>query len=126
MAELRFFKCDRCGELVMEVDRGHCVPQCCGQEMRVLEAGVVEAAAEKHVPVVVREGDRVIVRVGEVAHPMLEEHYIEWIALVEDGRTELRYLKPGDAPEARFACDGDAKVSVYAYCNLHGLWKSEL
>ena len=125
MADVTFYKCEKCGNLVAVVEAGTCVPQCCGQPMVKLEAGVVEAAAEKHIPVATREGGRINVKVGEVAHPMLEAHYISWIALAAEGRIEIHYLKPGDAPVTSFACDDAADATVYAYCNLHGLWKAE-
>jgi superoxide reductase len=125
MAEVTFFKCEKCGNLVAVVEAGTCVPQCCGQAMTKLEAGVVEAAAEKHIPAVTRADGRINVQVGEVAHPMLDAHYIGWVALAADGRVEIHYLKPGDAPETSFACDGAENATVYAYCNLHGLWKAE-
>ena len=92
--------------------------------MAKLEAGAVQAATEKHIPVVTRADGKIDARVGEVDHPMLDVHYICWIALVAAGRTEIRYLAPGDAPEATFA-DAEGDVCVYAYCNLHGLWKAE-
>ena len=87
--------------------------------------GSVDASAEKHVPAVTREGDKLVVRVGEVAHPMLEEHHIEWLAVCAEGKTLIRRLDPTGAPEATF-CGGFAEHGeVYAYCNLHGLWKAE-
>ncbi|MBQ3283251.1 MAG: iron-binding protein [Atopobiaceae bacterium] len=85
-------------------------------------AGSVDAAAEKHVPVVTVEDGKVIVRVGEVAHPMLDVHYIEWIAFADGTKLAFKYLKPGDAPEVFFAGEHG---TVYAHCNLHGLWKAE-
>lgn len=124
MAEVTFYRCEKCGNLVAVVEKGACVPQCCGQPMTKLEAGSVDAAAEKHVPAVTREGGKVKVQVGEVAHPMLDVHYIGWIALAATDRLEIRFLHPGDAPAAEFVCEG-GDVTVYAYCNLHGLWKAE-
>ena len=125
MAEVTFYRCEKCGNLVFVVEKGTCVPQCCGQPMTKLEAGVVEAAAEKHVPAVTRSDGSIVVRIGEVDHPMVDAHYIGWVALEAADRLEIRYLHPGDAPVAEFACDGEADVTVYAYCNLHGLWKAE-
>ena len=124
MAEVTFYRCEKCGNLVFVVEKGTCVPQCCGQPMTKLEAGVVEAAAEKHVPAVTRSDGSIVVRVGEVDHPMVDAHYIGWVCLVADGRCEFAYLKPGDEPTATFADLGGA-VTVYAWCNLHGLWKAE-
>ena len=98
----------------------------CGEEMEKLEAGVTDAAQEKHVPVV--EGKEAIhVQVGSVAHPMLEAHYITMIVLETKLGFQVRHLNPGDAPEADFVvAPGDEAVAVYEYCNLHGLWKTEL
>ncbi len=123
MAEVTFYRCEKCGNLIAVVEKGTCVPQCCGQPMTKLEAGSVDAAAEKHVPVVAREGGAIKVAVGSVEHPMIDAHYIQWIALAAADRLDIRYLKPGDAPVATFACDAD-EVTAYAYCNLHGLWKA--
>jgi len=126
MAEATFYRCNRCGLIVAQVKEGHCIPQCCGEQMEKLVAGSVDAAAEKHVPAVERDGRHVNVKVGEVEHPMLDAHYIEWIALVAERQVSIKYLKPGEAPEARFGgVAEDEPVTVYAYCNLHGLWKAE-
>ena len=125
MAEVIFYRCEKCGNLVYVVQKGTCVPQCCGEPMKKLEAGSVDAATEKHVPVVTREGGAIKVQVGEVEHPMLDAHYIQWIALVAGDRVEIHYLHPGQKPATEFACDGSDNVTVYEYCNLHGLWKAE-
>lgn len=98
---------------------------CCGEAMKEIVPGTVDAAVEKHVPVYEVEGNVVKVKIGSVEHPMLDEHYIEWIALETKMGNQRKALKPGEAPEACFAmCDGDEVVAVYEYCNLHGLWKS--
>lgn len=101
---------------------------CCGQNMTKLVANSTDAAQEKHVPVIKKEANKIVVEVGSVAHPMTAEHFIEWIALEANGRLEVVHLKPGDKPRAEFATlEGDgAAVTAYAYCNLHGLWKAEL
>ena len=126
MAEATFYRCNRCGLLVAVVKKGHCIPQCCGQEMEELKAGSVDAAVEKHVPAVERKNGHIFVTVGEVEHPMLEEHYIEWIAVASADKVSIAYLKPGDEPKAKFGgVKDDEPVTVYAYCNLHGLWKAE-
>jgi superoxide reductase len=96
---------------------------CCGQNMTVLTANSTEAAKEKHVPVVEKTADGYKVKVGSVAHPMEEKHYIEWIELIAGNRVYRQYLKPGDAPEASFASTAD-HVKARAYCNLHGLWSN--
>jgi superoxide reductase len=100
-------------------------PECCGQMMEVLEPNSTDAAGEKHVPVIEKGNGTVTVKVGSVAHPMLEEHSIQWIALRQGGRMQRVALKPGGAPEATFALYGGALVEAYEYCNLHGLWKAE-
>ena len=100
---------------------------CCGQKMELLVPGAVDAATEKHVPAVSLEGGTVHVQVGSTAHPMVEEHYIEWIALETDKGVSVRWLHAGDAPKAAFVlADGEKPVAVYAYCNLHGLWRREV
>ena len=98
---------------------------CCGQKMTELVPGTVDAAQEKHVPVVEVKGNVVHVKVGAVAHPMLEEHSIQWIALETSQGSQIKYLKPGEQPEAVFAlAEGEQVVAAYEYCNLHGLWKA--
>lgn len=97
---------------------------CCGQHMTELIPGTIDASVEKHVPVYTVEGNLVHVNVGEVDHPMVPEHYIEWIALETKSGTQRKKLNPGEAPRATFALvDGDEVVAAYEYCNLHGLWK---
>ena len=122
----KFYKCKKCANLFVKVLEGPCTPQCCGEPCDELVAGSVDAAAEKHVPAVTREGGKIIAKVGEVAHPMLDAHYIQFIALEAGDRLEIKKLHPGEAPEAEFACDGAENVTVYEYCNLHGLWKAEI
>ena len=98
---------------------------CCGQNMTELIPGTSDGAHEKHVPVFKVEGNRVDVTVGEVEHPMLESHYIEWITIQTKAGTQKKKIKPGDAPKASFLLrEDDELVAVYAYCNLHGLWKN--
>ena len=123
--EMKFYICEHCGNIIAMVkDKG--VPvMCCGQKMTLIEPGTTDAAVEKHVPVYeVRDG-KVYVTVGEVEHPMLPEHYIEWIAVQTTQGNQRKQLKPGDAPKACFAiCEGEEIEAVYAYCNLHSLWKA--
>lgn len=126
MAEATFYRCKKCGNLLAVVERGTCVPRCCGEAMEELVAGSTDAAAEKHVPVVVREGGRIRATVGSVEHPMLEKHSIQLIALAAKDRLEIHYLQPGGSPTTEFADDGAEDVTVYEYCNLHGLWKADL
>jgi superoxide reductase len=96
---------------------------CCGQPMTLMQAGVTDAATEKHVPVIEKTDDGYKVKVGSVAHPMEDKHYIEWIELIADDNAYRRFLKPGDVPEATFCLKAD-KVTAREYCNLHGLWQA--
>jgi superoxide reductase len=99
---------------------------CCGQKMSEIVAGTVEASREKHIPVASVEGDVVNVVVGSVEHPMAEEHSILWIELKTDRGVQRKHLNPGEAPKVSFALAGEKPLEVYAYCNLHGLWKVEI
>ena len=127
MAEKTFYVCELCGNIVGVVKAGGGQLTCCGQPMKALVANTTDAAQEKHVPVVTKEGGMVIVRVGSTAHPMTEAHLIEWIYLETKLGGQRKALKSVDAPEAAFALTpDDAPVAAYAYCNLHGLWKAEI
>ena len=121
---VEFYRCELCGNMVALIKKGGGTLVCCGQNMTKLEANSTDAAKEKHVPAVLREGGKIKVTVGSTPHPMLPEHHIEWIALVTDDKVELKYLKPGEEPRAEFA--EVPAGTVYAYCNLHGLWKAAL
>lgn len=125
MADVKFYRCKHCGNLVTVLHDGGPVPICCGEPMELLVAGSTDAATEKHVPALTVEGDKLLVKVGEVAHPMTEEHYIEWIAVAAEGKTIIKYLKPGEEPTKTFCKKFADHGTVYAYCNLHGLWKAE-
>lgn len=118
--------CDVCKNQVGLIHDGGGKLVCCGQPMRELASGTVDASHEKHVPALTRDGDTVRVNIGSVDHPMIDEHYIEWVALAQDGITQRVTLKPGDAPHVDFTCIKDSPVKVYAYCNLHGLWEATL
>ncbi len=125
--ERKFYICAHCGNIIeMVKDKG--VPvMCCGQKMDVLVANTVDAAKEKHIPVCSIDGNKITVVVGEVEHPMIAEHYIEWIELVTKNGVFRKYLAAGQAPKACFTvCEDDEVVSAYAYCNLHGLWKKDI
>lgn len=123
--ELKFFVCKNCGNLVVMSGGGGCA-QCCGEELKELIPSTAEGAAEKHLPVCQVEGNRVSVSVGSVDHPMTEEHSIRWVALQTRQGGQFKTLQPGRAPTASFAlCDADEVEAAYAYCNLHGLWKSQ-
>jgi superoxide reductase len=123
MAEkLQVYKCDVCGNIVEVVHGGKGELVCCGQAMKLMAENTVDAAKEKHVPVIEKIEGGVKVKVGDVAHPMEEKHYIEWIEIVADGKAYRQFLNPGDAPEAVFMIDaGD--ITARELCNLHGLWK---
>ncbi len=119
---LQIYKCEICGNIVEVVHAAAGTLVCCGQNMILQEEGVTDGATEKHVPVIEKIDGGFKVRVGDVAHPMEEKHYIEWIELIADGKSYRQFLKPGDAPEAVFMIKAE-KVSAREYCNLHGLWK---
>ncbi len=125
MEKVTFYRCELCGNIVALLKVGGGTLTCCGQAMTKLVANSTDAAQEKHVPVTTIEKDVLKVTVGSVAHPMTPEHHIEWIAVVTEDTVELTYLKPGDEPQAKFKVPA-ANATVYAYCNLHGLWKAEL
>ena len=118
-----FYICKRCGNLVGAIHESGAPLICCGEPMGKLVPNTVDAAHEKHVPVADRSGPQLSVRVGGAPHPMTEEHHISWIALAEGDHTQRIKLKPTGAPEAVFCVPGGGAVSVYAYCNLHGLWE---
>ena len=123
--EQKFYICEHCGNIIAMVRDAGVPVMCCGQKMKELVPGTVDAAAEKHVPVYQVEGNVVTVRVGSVEHPMAPEHYIEWISVQSTQGIQRKALRPGQKPEACFAlCEGDQVEAVYAYCNLHGLWKA--
>jgi superoxide reductase len=124
MKDLRFFRCDKCKKMFVMIHEHGCPTMCCGQEMKELTANTTDGAAEKHVPVVTREGNKLSVNVGSVDHPMLEAHYIEFIALQTEKGFRIEYLQPGDKPCADFYSEEPVKA-VYEFCNLHGLWKTE-
>lgn len=121
---MKFYKCNHCQNLIEMVDDRKVNPVCCGEKMMELIPGKVDASLEKHVPVVEVKDGVVEVMVGSVAHPMTEEHLIEWIVVETDKGVYRKNLKAGEAPMARFMLLDDEKVvNVYAYCNLHGLWQ---
>ena len=124
MAEkLQVYKCELCGNIVEVLHGGAGELVCCGQPMKLIVENTVDAAREKHVPVVEKTADGIQVTVGSVAHPMDEKHYIEWIQVIVDGISYRKFLSPGGPPEAAFKISGDT-ITVREYCNLHGLWKA--
>lgn len=122
---MKFYRCKHCGNLLTFLHASGVPVICCGEEMAELLPGTVDASLEKHVPVVETQGAEVHVKVGSVAHPMVAEHFIQWIALETNLGSQIKYLQPNQAPEASFVlAEGEKLVAVYEYCNLHGLWKA--
>ena len=122
----KFLRCKKCGNIVAVVKNNGCDIICCGDPMKEIIPGEVDAAKEKHVPIYLRQGNKVTVSVGDVAHPMEEKHYIEWISIQTKAGNQRKALKPGDLPKTEFLIDESDEIeAVYAYCNLHGLWKVE-
>ena len=123
--EMKFYICKHCGNIVAMVKSSGVPIVCCGEKMTEIIPNTTDAAQEKHIPVVERKDGKLFVTVGSVEHPMTDEHYIEWIAVQTKDGNQRKTLKPGDAPKAVFLLDdGDEVEAVYAYCNLHGLWKA--
>ncbi|MBQ9009443.1 MAG: desulfoferrodoxin [Clostridia bacterium] len=123
---MKVFACQHCKNKVVYLEKAACNVRCCGEEMVELIPNTSDGASEKHVPVITCEGQTVTVTVGSVAHPMLEAHFIEWIALETRQGMQRKLLKAGDEPKAVFALtEGDEPVAAYAYCNLHGFWKKD-
>jgi len=120
---LEIYKCQVCGNIVEVLHTGKGELVCCGQPMTLLVENTVDAAKEKHVPVIEQIEGGYRVKVGSVAHPMEEAHYIEWIELIADGKAYRQFLDSGQAPEAEFRVQA-ATVTAREYCNLHGLWKA--
>ncbi|KPL19143.1 MAG: desulfoferrodoxin [candidate division Zixibacteria bacterium SM23_81] len=120
--KMQVYKCETCGNIVEMLHGGAGQMICCGKPMKLYVENTVDAAKEKHVPVVEKTADGFKVKVGSVAHPMEAQHYIEWIQVIADGQTYRQFLKPGGVPEATFCIEAD-QVTAREYCNLHGLWK---
>lgn len=121
--KLQVYKCEVCGNMVEVIHVGGGTLVCCNQDMTLMTENTVDAAKEKHVPVIEKQEGGYLVKVGGVAHPMEEKHFIEWVQLLADGKAYRQFLNPGDTPEAFFKIDGK-EVSAREYCNLHGLWKA--
>lgn len=117
------YKCGICGNIVEVLHEGKGELVCCGKPMNLMEENTVDASYEKHVPVVEKTDDGILVKVGSAPHPMEEKHYIEWIEVIADNKVYRQDLKPGEAPEAEFKIKSD-NIIVREYCNLHGLWKA--
>lgn len=123
---VKFYRCNHCGNIVMMVHDSKVPMMCCGEKMTELVAGSTDAAVEKHVPVVDIKSNSVEVSVGSVMHPMEEEHYIMWIYLETNRGGQIKYLNPREDAMATFLLNDEKPKAVYAYCNLHGLWKKEI
>lgn len=126
MKETKFFICEHCGNLIEVVHDAKVPMVCCGQKMTQLIPGTVDASVEKHLPVVTVDGDKVKVEIGSVAHPMAEEHSILWVYLQTDKGGQRKNLEVGTEPKAVFTICDEKPEAAYAYCNLHGLWKTEI
>jgi len=116
------YKCEICGNIVEVMHSAGGTLVCCGKPMSIQKENTVDAAKEKHVPVIHKEDGKTVVKVGEVEHPMAEEHHIEWIEVHTTNKVYTKFLKPGEKPEAVFQLNEEC-VMVREYCNLHGLWK---
>lgn len=117
------YRCAVCGNIVEVRHAGAGELVCCGRSMTLLRGNTEDASTEKHVPVIARDGEQIVVTVGSEPHPMTEEHYIEWISVVSENKTKTVYLSPGDRPEAIFDATPET-ITAYAYCNLHGMWSA--
>ena len=123
--EQKLYVCKHCGNNYAAVKESGVKVKCCGEDMSLIVPGTVDASKEKHIPVYKQEGNKVIVTVGSVIHPMEEAHYIEWISIQTKQGNQRKVLNPGQEPVACFClCEGDEVEAVYAYCNLHGLWRA--
>ncbi len=123
---MKFYICKTCGNLITKIKDSKVPVMCCGKAMEEIVPASVDASREKHVPVYAVDAGKVFVIVGDVEHPMAEEHYIEWIAIETEKGSQIKYLKPGEKPGAVFTVGSEDKLcAVYAYCNLHGLWMNE-
>lgn len=123
--QVAFYRCEICGNMVELIKRGGGELVCCGQPMTELKANAVDASVEKHVPSVTRKNGKLYIQVGSILHPMVLEHYIEWIAVVTDTSMQRVTLQPGQEPKAEVV-DPGGEIDVYGYCNIHGLWKAEV
>ena len=123
--EMKFYRCKHCGQIVAIVKKTGVPIICCGDEMEEIIPGTTDASQEKHVPVYEVKDNKVIVKVGSVPHPMIDVHYIEWVSIQTKYGNQRKQLKPGDEPTVCFSiCEGDEVEAVFAYCNLHSLWKA--
>jgi len=122
----KFYICRHCGNLIGMINDSGVPVQCCGDDMEQLIPNTVEASGEKHIPVVTVENGTLTVNVGSVDHPMVDEHFIEWVYVQTENGGQRKELKPGGDPKVVFTLGDDKPVAVYAYCNLHGLWMTKI
>lgn len=123
---MKIFMCEKCGNIITMLDDSGVVPYCCNQEMQLLKANIEEDRFEKHIPVIIKNGNSVEIRVGEVEHPMLNNHYVKWIILETDLGFHVKYLKPNNKAYAYFDLLSNERIkNVYEYCNVHGLYKKQ-
>ena len=123
--EMKFYQCETCGQIIAIVKKTGVPVMCCGKPMKEIIPGTTDASLEKHVPVYEVKDGKVFVTVGAAAHPMIPEHYIEWVSLQTKSGNQRKALQPGEEPKVCFSiCEGDEVEAVYAYCNLHSLWKA--
>ena len=120
---MEVFKCEICGHIIEVIHKGKGELVCCGQPMTQMKENTVDAAKEKHVPVIEKVSGGIKVKIGSIAHPMEEKHYIEWIEIIADNKAYRQFLKPGEVPEATFNVEA-RQITAREYCNLHGLWKA--
>ncbi|MCI1208228.1 MAG: desulfoferrodoxin Dfx [Treponema sp.] len=123
--EFRFFICRHCGNIIGMIHSSGVKVVCCGEPMELLEPNTVDAAQEKHLPVITVKGDTVEVKVGSAPHPMVEDHWIQWIYIETEKGGQRKVLNPGDKPEAVFKLADDKLLAAFAYCNKHGLWMTK-
>ena len=117
------YRCNVCGNIVEVLHGGKGALVCCGQDMELLVTKITDEGNEKHVPVITKNDDEIVVKVGDIEHPMLEKHYIEWIEIIADGSSYRKFLSPGEKPQASFRVQAKS-VQAREYCNIHGLWQS--
>lgn len=123
---VKYYVCEHCGNIVNKVNDSGVPVVCCGEPMKELVPGTTDGAVEKHVPVVTKNKNEIVVKVGEAAHPMMEAHYIQWVTIETTMGMQTKVLKPEMEPVAKFVlAEGEEFVAAYEYCNLHGLWKKE-
>ena len=123
MQNLNLYKCMKCNTLIQQLDESNANIECCNTKMTKIEANTFEASTEKHIPIYELSNSEIIVTIGEIEHPMEEDHYIEWISAVADNYEVTKYFTPGEMP--KLVCKYVEGMKLYAYCNKHGLWKAD-